>query len=274
MHLADVIVKHYEDQAHITQVAFLKFFFAALLLLIFGLLHKKKPNRRFIKNPLPLLCSSLSLSIGTLFWFFGVRICTINAVTVIAFTIPLFTLIASYLIIRQPICTTTVFANLIGFCGVLIVVGFSGTSAHTLGACALFVAAILFSVYAVITEKIAETESLFAILFVTSVLSALLLSPLAIQHWQPLEISELIPYAGLGIISNTSIFALIMAYRYENAAFLAPFIYSEMILSISSGYFLFNEHVTVNVLLGLIFIGGSNLLILRTQWKKVQDNKR
>lgn len=263
-HLADVFIKHSAYEVHVAQEAFLKFLFAAILLLPCWLYLSAKKKKHKINHPFQLSVSAVALSSATLLWFYGVKTSPINVVTIMAFTIPPLILLSAFFILRKPISKLSILATLMGFCGVLTVISHSDAMSMTLGVACLFIAAILFSTYSVMNEKIAETESTIVTVFFTSVIAAIVISPLAFTYWQSIAISSLYPYIFLAVISIASIFALIKAYQHERATFLAPLIYSEMLLSLLSGYYIFDEFLTFKLFLGFMLIAASNTLLFRT----------
>ncbi|MBO9494087.1 DMT family transporter [Thalassotalea sp. G20_0] len=263
MHLTDVVIKLSGNSLYLSQELFLRFSSSALLLLPFIFYNKQyrqlKPANAFL-----LILRAILIYSGTFFWFQGVQRNPINLVTAVSFSIPLMTLLFSYLILSEPLSDVKVIANLIGFFGVLVVIDGGFGSLGPGSVVYLLIAAVSYSLFAVVSKQCANNEDVFSTLFFTSLLAALLAGSITLFQWQELTTMAIGRGALLGLLANLTSFFLLKAYTLAEASYLAPFIYSEMILSLISGYFLFHEEIFMLTLAGTALIMLSNLLLC---WK-------
>lgn len=266
MHLTDILIKLSGNQLHFSQEVFLRFASSALLLMPIAVFNKQYFSFS-VNNIALLILRAVLIFCGTFFWFSGVKTSSINLVTAIAFSIPVMTLIFSVFFLNESLSKNKVIANITGLVGVLITIG--GNLSHS-GLPSLFyllMASICYALFSVVskqcTNQCENNEHLFSTLFYTSLFAALLASPIAIYQWQELTAFDFGGCILLGLLANLTSYCLLAAYHFEEASFLAPFMYSEMILSLISGVFLFNEELYILTIAGSVVIFISNLLICR-----------
>lgn len=155
----------------------------------------------------------------------------------------------------------------LGFLGVLIIIR-PGGGVFTVHAVFPLFTAFLFSLYQVLTRKLAGRESPFTSLFFTALVGALLTAlPLPLT-WQTPTALQLIFMLGIGLLGGLGHFLLIRAVEHASPAALAPFVYTQLVWSTLLAWLAFTEFPDAGSLLGMAVIAGAGLLAVN--WQQIR----
>lgn len=260
MHLQDVLIKLFASNIPLFQGLFLRFFSEFILAWIFLDFSKIDARKNFeLFNPLILLRSSAIVA-ATVFWYLGIPGTPIAEVTTFAFLIPIVTLIAAVIFLREKASFTTWLSNLLGFIGVGVIINFDFNSLLYNASGYLILGVIFFSIFGVVSKKIVDILPLNYMIFYTSMLCSILCLPLAIYQWKAIELTNYIVFFAIGILSFLAGIYLIRAYKLESVSFLTPFMYIELIFACMSNFFLFGDHVTKALIIGAFVIILANII--------------
>lgn len=194
-------------------------------------------------------------------------------VTAIGFAAPLFIVVLAALFLRERVHIYRWSAVIIGFLGVLVIVGPEArmASGATIGVMFALVSAALAALAMIFLKRMSAYEHSTAIAFyfmLTASVVSLFTLPFG---WQ-------IPFGAEGLILVICGFAggigqlfLSFSYRYGDASLLAPFDYTAMIWAVVLGYFIFGELPMLNVWLGALIVIAAGLLILWRERKLARD---
>ena len=205
------------------------------------------------------------IAVSTHLGFYTLTKLPIATTTVLFFTAPIFATVLSIYINKEKVGYRRWFAVLVGFLGVIIILepGFDGTFFAMLSAlCSsfLFAGALAFSRTIVSADGVIST-------YVSSVFITFLVSiPLTFTHFNNtfVALTSIYIFSLIILLAVTSFIRGIgdmQAYRYGEAAILAPFTYLRLIFVGIIGYFMWDEVSTVITLLGALTIIGSALYI-------------
>jgi drug/metabolite transporter (DMT)-like permease len=205
------------------------------------------------------------IAFSTHLGFYTLTKLPIATTTVLFFTAPIFATVLSIYINKEKVGYRRWFAVIIGFLGVIIILqpGFNGfyfAMITALFSSFLFAVALAYSRRIVLADGVVST-------YLSSVLITFLISiPIAYSLLEssyfgsiPMHILALII-----LLATTSFLRGIgdmQAYRYGEAAILAPFTYLRLILVGIVGYFLWGEIPNFVTLLGAFVIIGSAIYI-------------
>lgn len=205
------------------------------------------------------------IAFSTHLGFYTLTKLPIATTTVLFFTAPIFATVLSIYINKEKVGYRRWFAVIIGFLGVIIILqpGFNGfyfAMITALFSSFLFAVALVYSRRIVLADGVVST-------YLSSVLITFLISiPIAYSLLEssyfgsiPMHILALII-----LLATTSFLRGIgdmQAYRYGEAAILAPFTYLRLILVGIVGYFLWGEIPNFVTLLGAFVIIGSAIYI-------------
>ena len=262
--ISDVLVKDIENEMHFFQVAFFGFLFSAITLipfiLKFGITPLKTTNfsLHFFRSTL--------LFGATILWFFGLNIVQITTATVIGFSLPLFTLIFAFLILKERVNWQRTTATLIGFLGVIIVLNPSQINFQPI-TILIILSSAMYATLDVVNKKFVLSETKVDLLFYLALFGAIMACIPSIFFWITPTIKQLFSLALLGSNTNLVLYCTLKAFELTDASFLAPFQYIELIISGMLGYIIFHEIPTSTTLTGAIIIITSTLFIGYTEAK-------
>ena len=180
------------------------------------------------------------------------------------FAAPLIIAFVSYHFLGEKVGWRRKTAILIGFLGVIIMLR---PTPELIQPVALFgvVAAVFIALRDIWTRKLRESENAYAIMFWSElgVIGGSL--PIALYVWQPLTLPNLRIIAFAGIFLGAAQFVMAVAFLSAEAATVAPFRYTVILLTTLFGYLFFGDIPDVYVIVGVSIVMASGLYILRRE---------
>ncbi len=241
------------------EVSFLRFFWAACLLLI--AFPKTLLSAFYTTNHRIHVGRSFFLCVGMGIWTSFLPLVPLSHATIINFTIPLITLFLGHFLLKEQISSRQYQATALGIIGVTLTL--HGIEAHMAWpAAGLFFGAICFASCDVFNKVSGRDDALIPTLFYTALYTAILSAPFAFHVWTPPHSQGLALSALLGFNANILFFCLLKAFQKLQLSQVASLRYLELVFAIAAGFFLFNEHPSVQTLIGgCIVIIGATLAI-------------
>ncbi|WP_050523351.1 DMT family transporter [Pseudorhodobacter wandonensis] len=191
--------------------------------------------------------------------FFGVAKLPFAMFTTVNFTRPLLMMTLAALILRERILPKQWLAGGIGLIGVVIAVDPNSLSAaYATGLAALFASVFAGTGAVIILRRMRHEDPLAQMVWQTAGLAVVAALPAAFywqapgSHW-PILLS-------VGIFSQTAQFCFMRAHYWAEAGVIAPLGYASLILSVSVGYFMFNEIPTTGIYIGAALIISAALI--------------
>jgi len=265
----DVIMKFTGQNLAVAQVVFLRFFFATLSMLpvMFA-----SGLSSFKTDRVPLHIARSALLAGGIFGYVqGLTIAPIAVVTTLNFTIPLFTLVLAAVLLKEKVDATRWIGTLVGFAGVMVVVQPGGASFNPAWM-VILLSAFLFASLDILNKVFVGKESFWAMIFYTALFTTLICAYPASLAWvapTPLQYGLL---AVLGGGANGLLFCLLKSFSMVDASALAPFRYTELILSASVGALMFGESIAMTTVLGAVIIIPSTLYVVWAENRKSKES--
>ena len=195
-------------------------------------------------------------------------------VTAIRFASPLFIVVFAALLLGERVRLFRLSCVAVGLVGVIIVMApqLSGAAALAdpnarIGALVALGAAIMAALAHVHIRKMAGSESTSAIVFwftLTSMSLSLLTLPFG---WVVPDAATAAMLIAAGLFGGAGQICLTAAYRFADAAVIAPFDYASMLLALLIGYVFFAETPTVPMLAGAVVVILSGIAII---WRERQ----
>lgn len=209
-----------------------------------------------------LLRGSLVVA-GSYFFFYSVKYLPLADVVAIGFAGPLFTTALAPFFLGERVGWRRWSAVLIGFGGVLLMVRPQAAFTGELGWIVLLplCGACTGAVRDIVTRKLMATETTSGTLLVTTfcvTLSGLATWPLG---WVPLDSQLTLLLAATSILLASAHFLLITAYRFAEAALIAPFRFINLLWAAIFGYLFWGDVPSATMLAGTAVVIGSNLFI-------------
>ncbi len=272
----DILMRLLGSRLDGMEIAFFRFFFAAIVLLPIMLYQGKSA----FKTALPgLHVLRALLGFGAVScWCYGVTMAPLSVVATLALTVPIFVLPMAYLLLGEPVGWARTTATLAGFIGILVIVipqdggeQVLWQSSFNAGAMILIMAAILFAISDILNKKMVKHESVLAMLFYFAFGTSLAGAIPAWQVWQTPNLQEFMFLFLLGMGGNLILFCLLKAFAATQVSALAPYRYLELIFATVFGYLLFGEIPGSYVIIGAAIIIPSTLMIALYETKKKSD---
>lgn len=198
---------------------------------------------------------------GQNLWFFAIPIIPLAQLFALEFTVPIWVLLFSPLLLNERITKVGAMTAGIGFVGVLLVAQ-PGTGTFNIGIPAAAGAAICFALTAIFTRKLTTTDTITCILFYLTVLQAifggiciLLFSDFNLPAPQSVPWVVLIGFAGL--IAH---FCMTKALSLAPASVVMPIDFVRLPIIAFIGMIFYSEPLNALVLVGAVLIFGANYL--------------
>jgi drug/metabolite transporter (DMT)-like permease len=218
-----------------------------------GIYRTKRPIAHIVR----LVCSMTSM-IAAYYAYTHMELATAVSLT---FTRPLFMIVLAILVLGERVRWRRGLATVVGFIGVLVVLGPSDLVFHPAALAALFSAAAVSGAIAIIRQQAAVEGSLTLIVWFMTGTAVLTAFPAAID-WQTPQGTQWAYLIFIGLASSIGQFCLIKAFTYGEATVMNPIDYGQLVLAAILGYFLFGEVPSVWTAIGAVIIVSSTLYIL------------
>jgi drug/metabolite transporter (DMT)-like permease len=259
----DALGKWLSTDYSVWQISWARFFFHLLFLAPFVLWRYRLRAILLPKQGLQVLRGGFLMG-ATICFFGALAILPLADTLALSFVSPLLVTLLSPWLLGETVGWRRRAAVVVGFLGVLIIVR-PGFQEVGLGALLALASGCSFAFYVIATKKLAGTAPPMVTLTYTALLGCVVLSLLmtvggeSVWRWPDRE--AWIMMAGIGAIAVVGHFLLITAYDYADASLLAPFYYSEMIMSATLGYLVFGDFPDPWTWVGIAIIVASGVYI-------------
>lgn len=192
-------------------------------------------------------------------WLAAVTLIPLAELFAIEFTAPLWTALFAPLFLGERLTGTRLAAAVLGFAGIVIIVGPGGMtlSAGTLYACT---AAIGFAFHYLATKRLTRTEGALALLFYTHLLQAVIATFIALPTLNapdPTTAAWVVALTVLGLVAH---YALTQAFSLADAIIVAPMDFLRLPLAALVGVLLYAEPLQPFLIVGAGVIVFANFL--------------
>ncbi len=228
-----------------------------LMLLLLG----PRYGSRLIKtdNPKAQIIRALLLMGSTLLYFTALSGLPLATAKSISFVSPLLVTIFALWFLKEHVSLGRWIAVVVGLLGVLLVISPSGKFDWYFGL--PLMAAVCYSLYQIMTRRFSATEHPVTTLFYTGFVGSIVISLIVPIFWVAPQIKDLPLFLFLGFAGAFGHFMLIKAMELEDASFLSPLTYVQLIWVTLLGYFAF-DHLPTNVgFVGMAIIVGAGLYV-------------
>ena len=216
--------------------------------------HAARPGIQILRG--------ITLVVSTLcFWTALSHLPLVEAATV-SFIGPTMVVVLSAFLLGERPQRTHWIALAMGFIGVLIALrpGFTHTG---VGAIAALASAAFYSLYLVLTRKVADQADSLVLLLHANAIGALALTVIAPATVRmPDNTFEWVILPLLGVFGAVGHWCMIKAYAKADAATLAPFMYAQLLVATFYGWQIYDNLPDGFTLLGMLVILASGLYVL------------
>lgn len=255
-----VLVKILGSRLDSFQIAFFRCLFGLVAVLPF---LSRGAWRALHTRHLPAHVLRALLGVGAMTCgFYAVTHMTLASAVAISFTKPLFVIVLAIIILHEQVRLRRGLATVIGFAGVVIMVGPTDINPVALIAVtgALMVAGVQ-----IIVKRLSATESTATILFYFGVVTTVVASVPALFVWltpTPLEFLLLVLLGFFGALGQAF---TVQGLRVGEASAVSPFDYARLLFSAVLGYLIFAEVPGPGSLIGAVLIVASAFYIARRE---------
>ena len=269
--LMEALIKAAQYDSNVYTIGFFRFFFGFLIILPY--LLTKKFNTYKTKN-LKFYILRGAFNIPVMILGFGALVYVpLEQFKAMHFLSPIIVVLLSFIIFREQIYRFRIFALIIGFLGMLIIVR-PGYVDFNIGTIMILVSLTFWSFIIILSKFVSKDDSPITMVTYQYTLMTIFAFPLAIYFWQmPSLISILLVFiaAASGTILHL---CLGLAYKYADLSVTQPIWFTGLIFGSGFGYFVFNEIPDFWTWIGGIVVFSSVLVITYFEKNKEEKNKK
>lgn len=179
----------------------------------------------------------------------------------ISFTAPLFGTLLSIPLLSERVGVWRLGACVVGFCGILIMVGPAGANIGFYGFLAV-ASAFLYGLVMIVMRRLGGIDNSAATVFYFTVFGALVGGGMMAFDWVTPEPRDMLLLVAVGVMGGVGQIFMTLAFRMAPPSVVAPFDYTAMIWALAIGWLAFDTLPTVQSLAGAAVICASGLFIL------------
>ena len=225
--VADTIAKVLLEYYPPLQVVFLRqlgLFFGVNFIMLYNLKWFGK-TQNFSKQ----LLRGFTQAGSAVIFLVGLKTIPIADATSIAFVAPLFVIILSYFILKEPIGIRRWLAVVIGFSGTLIIIR-PGFEIINLGHLFIIIAALLFALRQIISRLLAPTDNPLTTAFFTAYTSVFIFVLFQPWVWTPItDKNHIFLFLVYAVFAGTAEFLVIKSLQIAHAVVVSPLQYTLLI---------------------------------------------
>ena len=255
----DAIAKHLSGHLPVLQLVWARYFFHFCL--IFPVvLWRYGPRRLIPARPLLQLVRGGLLLASTVLFFAAISRMPLADALALIFISPLIVTALSPWVLGEQVGLRRRVAVLVGFAGALLIIR-PGVGAIQWPALLALAAGLVFGFYLLTTRRLAGSAPPLVTLTYSAAAGALLMSLAVPFFWVMPSAMDLAAMAMMGLIAAGGHFLLIKAFDFAPASLLAPFTYSEIVMTTLLGFVVFGDFPDTWTWAGIAVIVASGVYI-------------
>ncbi len=205
---------------------------------------------------------------GLAIWFTAIPHISLADTTAIGFTTPIFIMLGAWIFLREPMRWERWLAALLGFGGVLIVVGPGLTASGGYYSLVMLSSAPMFAASFLISKALTRYESAGVIVLWQSITVTLLSLPLALLDWQPVSVMQWAGYMLCGLLGSGAHYLLMRSYTVADISATQSVKFLDLVWAALLGWLVFADVPTSHSLIGGVIIAGATLWIARRESRR------
>ena len=254
--LMTVCVKNIDNRIPIYELVFFRSLLSLCITLFIIKLKKISPWG----NNKPLLIMRGLLGTSALICiFYAIRNMPLSISTVIQYTYPIFISIFAGIFIDEKINRNLVFALIIGWLGILVILNPTqlsniNTEIENIWVSIAFIGSICTALAYVTVKKLAFTENIYVIIEYFPLVSLVTLLPIVLIKWVTPNLNELIWIIGIGLFTQLGQTFLTKGLKKLPASEASTINYLQVLFGSLWGILFFSEKLNFNFLLGALLV--------------------
>lgn len=261
----DGLIKFVAASHSSMQVAALRYAVGTLVAFaVFRALGTPWPNVATLR---PHAWRSVVVAVTALSFFYSLATLPLAVALALSFTSPIFIALFAALILGERPKRSIYVALVLGFAGVLVVLGselsHAGSAGNSLGLAAAIVSAVTYALSMVVLKSRAARDPLPTIVLLQNGFAGLLIAPLGLINWTPPAGAELAAFLAIGVLGTAGHLCMASAYRRAEASSLGVFEYTSFAWAVGIGFLAFGEVPGISTIMGSVLIVGGALIASR-----------
>ena len=254
--LMTVCVKNIDNRIPIYELVFFRSLLSLCITLFIIKLKKISPWG----NNKPLLIMRGLLGTSALICiFYAIRNMPLSISTVIQYTYPIFISIFAGIFIDEKINRNLIFALIIGWLGILVILNPTqlsniNTEIENIWVSIAFIGSICTALAYVTVKKLAFTENIYVIIEYFPLVSLVSLLPIVLIKWVTPNLNELIWIIGIGLFTQLGQTFLTKGLKKLPASEASTINYLQVLFGSMWGILFFSEKLNFNFLLGALLV--------------------
>ena len=252
------------------ELSFFRAFFGIVPIILWVMSLKELKTVLYTKNLTGHVFRGMFGTFSMLFSFYALTLLPLPETVAIGYGEPLILVVLCAIFLHEKVYFYRWSAVIVGLIGVLIIVWprltILGTAnadvGASIGALSALGAAIMAAIAMLLVRKLVFTEKTTTItlyFMITSSIISLVTLPFG---WVVPDFYQASMLILAGLFGGIAQIFMTQAYRHAEPSTVAPFEYTSMLLSLLSGYFLFDEVPTIAMLFGACLVIGSGIFII------------
>jgi drug/metabolite transporter (DMT)-like permease len=211
---------------------------------------------------------SIVLMVSTLCFFFGVKHLPLAKAASISFMGPFFVALMACPILGERLSLPRIAAIGVGFMGALVIIR-PGSEVFQWASLLILASAFCYAFYQILTRFVGGHDRPETSAFYSALVGTVVLSFYVPRSWQPVESwGDGALMFSLGILGALGHYCVARSLLYAQANLVAPFLYWQMVGSVSVGYMLFGHLPDAMTWLGAAIIIAAGLF---TGWRETRE---
>ncbi len=221
------------------------------------LVHKNHASYTGQKSSWKLLfLRSLAGTLGVVFNFYAIDHLILSDASMINKLSPIFTIIFSYIFLKEKIKLPQACAIVVAFSGMLLIVK-PGFNVDVFPGMVGLAGAVFAGVAYTCLRALGKSEPYYTTVFVFSTLSTVMLLPFLLWLYEPMTFIQFVLLIMAGVFATVAQFSLTLAYGYAPATEISIFDYSNVVFTAIISLIVFGVLPDIFSVLGYFVIFGS-----------------
>lgn len=266
----NALLRTLAQNTHPFEAQFLRY--AAGLLLLLPMILKNGMTLYMPQNVRGQFTRGGLHTLALVFWFTALPQIPLANMTAIGFSTPLFVMLGAYLFLHEPMRWERWVATILGFGGVLIVVGpqFATGTAGGAGSSGwyhlvMLASAPLFAASFLVTKALTRYETTGTIMVWQAITVSVLSLPLALLHWTTPTAWQCAGFLLSGVLGTAGHYFLTQAFQKADISATQSLKFLDLVWSALMGWLLFSDVPTLNAIIGGVLISAATIWVARRE---------
>ncbi len=213
-------------------------------------------------------------AIGLSLWFYALPHLALADMTAIGYTGPIFSMIGAAYLLGEKMRLDRWVAAIIGFIGVLIVVGPRLSGSGGWYSLIMLASAPMFSLSFLLTKILTRHENPQTIVVWQGITVSIITLPMALWVWQAPTATQWLMLLVTGVLGSLGHFFLTHSLRAADLSSTQSVKFLDLLWATAWGFLIFGDHPSSTTLLGGVVIVLATLWIARRESRRAADTPR